>query len=377
MVEKRDYYEVLGVGKDASDSELKKAFRSLARKFHPDKNPDDPESEHMFKEVQEAYAVLSNPDQRRQYDMFGHESPSGSPFGPGGFQGVNINLDDLFSGGFESIFSGIFGGGRTSRGRRGSDVLLRHTISLEQVYEEAEIEISANLAIACESCGGTGAESPEDIQTCSTCDGQGRIVKQARVGPFVQQMVSDCPDCHGLGKTIRNHCSDCRGSGSSNREQKLRINIPRGAEDGLRLRHRGKGEHIVNGQAGDLYIQLDIGSHAWFERDGPDLIMALPLGYPEMMLGTQVELPHIDGKPLVIEVPAGAKPSETLLIRGRGMPYRRGRDRGDVTVLLKLHVPEKFDKSMRSTLEGMRPSFGLPSEEIEDAVRYEAQDRRN
>lgn len=377
MVEKRDYYEVLGVGKDASDSELKKAFRSLARKFHPDKNPDDPESEHMFKEVQEAYAVLSNPDQRRQYDMFGHESPSGSPFGPGGFQGVNINLDDLFSGGFESIFSGIFGGGRTSRGRRGSDVLLRHTISLEQVYEEAEIEISAKLSTACESCGGTGAESPEDIQTCSTCDGQGRIVKQARVGPFVQQMVSDCPDCHGLGKTIRNHCSDCRGSGSSNREQKLRINIPRGAEDGLRLRHRGKGEHIVNGQAGDLYIQLDIGPHAWFERDGPDLIMALPLGYPEMMLGTQVELPHIDGKPLVIEVPSGAKPSETLLIRGRGMPYRRGRDRGDVTVLLKLHVPEKFDKSMRSTLEGMRPSFGLPSEEIEDAVRYEAQDRRN
>ena len=378
MADKRDYYEVLGVSKDANEAELKKAFRALARKFHPDKNPDDAESEQLFKEVQEAYAVLSNPQQRRQYDMFGHDSPGGSPFGPGGFQGVNINLDDLFSGGgFESIFSGMFGGGRSSRGRRGNDVLLRHSISLEQVFDEAEIEISAKLSIACESCDGTGAQSPEDLQQCSTCDGQGRIMQQARVGPFVQQMVSDCPDCAGSGKTIRKRCSSCRGSGTTLREQKLRINLPRGADDGLRLRHRGKGEPIVNGRPGDLYIQLDIEPHAWFERDGPDLIMALPLGYPEMMLGTQVELPHIDGKPLVIDVPAGAKPSETLLVRGRGLPHRRGRGRGDVTILLKLHVPEKFNKSMRSTLEDMRPTFGLPISDIEDAVRREAQDRRN
>ena len=377
MADKRDYYEVLGVSKDANEAELKKAFRSLARKFHPDKNPDDAESEQLFKEVQEAYAVLSNPEERRQYDMFGHDSPGGSPFGPGGFQGVNINLDDLFSGGFESIFSGMFGGGRTSRGRRGNDVLLRHSISLEQVFDEAEIEISAKLSIACESCDGTGAQSPEDLQQCSTCDGQGRIMQQARVGPFVQQMVSDCPDCAGSGKTIRKRCSSCRGSGTTLREQKLRINLPRGADDGLRLRHRGKGEPIVNGRPGDLYIQLDIEPHAWFERDGPDLIMALPLGYPEMMLGTQVELPHIDGKPLIIDVPAGAKPSETLLVRGRGLPHRRGRGRGDVTILLKLHVPEKFNKSMRSTLEDMRPTFGLPISDIEDAVRREAQDRRN
>ena len=379
MAEKRDYYEILGVDKDATESQLKKAFRSLARKFHPDKNPDDSEAEHLFKEVQEAYAVLSNPDQRRQYDMFGHESPGGSPFGPGGFQGVNINLDDLFSGGgFDSIFSGIFGGGgRQSRGRRGNDVLLGHSITLEQVFEEAEIEISAKLSTSCDSCNGTGAESSTDIQTCSTCDGQGRIMQQARVGPFVQQMVSDCPECKGQGKIILNRCSDCRGTGSTKSEQKLRINIPRGTEDGLRLRHRGKGEHIVNGQAGDLYIQFEVEPHAWFERDGPDLIMALPLGYPEMMLGTQVELPHIDGKSLIIEIPAGSKPSETIIVRGRGMPHRRGRGRGDVTILLKLHVPDKFNKTMRSTLEDMRASFGLPLSDIEDAVRREAQDRRN
>jgi molecular chaperone DnaJ len=377
MAEKRDYYEILGVSKDANQDELKKSFRSLARKYHPDKNPEDSEAEQLFKEVQEAYAVLSNPEQRRQYDMFGHDSPGGSPFGPGGFQGVNINLDDLFSGGFESIFSGMFGGGRTSRGRRGNDVLLRHSISLENVYDEAEIEISAKLSATCDSCDGTGAKTPEDLQRCSTCDGQGRIMQQARVGPFVQQMVSDCPDCSGSGNIIRKRCSTCRGTASTKREQKLRITIPKGAEDGLRLRHRGKGEPIANGQSGDLYIQLDLEPHPWFERDGPDLIMALPLGYPEMMLGTQVELPHIDGKPLVIDIPAGAKPSETLLIHGRGMPHRRGRGRGDVTILLKLHVPEKFNKSMRSTLEEMRSSFGLPLSDIEDAVRREAADRRN
>jgi len=377
MSEKRDYYEVLGVSKDASDSDLKKAFRSLARKYHPDKNPDDPDSELMFKEVQEAYAVLSNPDQRRQYDMFGHESPGGSPFGPGGFQGVNINLDDLFSGGFESIFSGMFGGGQSSRSRRGNDVLLRHSVTLEQILDEEEIEISAELSAACDSCRGTGAKSQDDVQICSTCNGQGRIMQQARVGPFVQQMVSDCPECGGQGKIIRNPCAECRGTGSAQKLQTLRIQIPRGTEDGLRLRQRGKGEPLQNGQPGDLYIQLEVDAHPWFERDGPDLIMALPLGFPEMMLGTQVELPHIDGKPLVIDIPAGSKPSETIIVRGRGMPHRRGRGRGDVTVLLKLFAPKKVSKSMRSKLEDLRVDFGLPLEDVESMVRREAEDRRS
>ena len=202
-------------------------------------------------------------------------------------------------------------------------------------------------------------------------------MQQARVGPFVQQMVSDCPECGGQGKIIRNPCTECRGTGSVQKLQTLRIQIPRGTEDGLRLRQRGTGEPLQNGQPGDLYIQLEVDAHPWFERDGPDLIMALPLGFPEMILGTQVELPHIDGKPLVIEIPAGSKPSETIIVRGRGMPHRRGRGRGDVTVLLKLFAPKKVSKSMRSKLEELRADFGLPPEDVESMVRREAEDRRS
>lgn len=377
LAEKGDYYEVLGLGKGASDDEIKKAFRSLARKHHPDKNPDNPDAERLFKEVQEAYAVLSNPEQRKQYDMFGHDAPGGSPFGPGGFQGVNINLDDLFSGGFDSIFSSMFGGAGHSRTRRGHDVLINSQVTLEQIYREDEIEFEAELASECESCNGSGAKNPDDVQICRTCDGQGQVAQQARIGPFVQQVISDCPSCEGQGRTIKNRCRNCEGEGFVQTKQKLRFTIPPGAEDGTRMRMRGKGEPIRGGTNGDLYIQLETESHPWFERDGPDLIMALPLGYPEMVLGTEVELPHIDGKPIHIVVPPGSRPSETIIVRGRGMPRRRARGRGDVTVLLKLYVPDKINKEMRKMLEGLKENFGLPIETIEDTVRNEAKDRRN
>jgi len=378
MSEKRDYYEVLGVSKDASDGDLKKAFRSLARKHHPDKNPDDSESEHLFKEVQEAYAVLSNPDQRRQYDMFGHDSPGGSPFGPGGFEGVNINLDDLFSGGFDSIFSSMFGGGGgRTRTRRGNDILIRHSVTLEEIHDEGEIELDVEIPSECDSCGGSGAKDPDDSKSCSTCGGQGRVTQQARVGPFVQQVVSDCPHCGGEGRVIKNPCSNCRGEGVKPKSQTLKFTIPAGAEDGTRMRMRGMGEPIRGGMSGDLYIQLETEEHPWFERDGSELIMALPLGYPEMILGTAIELPHIDGKAIKIVIPAGSKPSETIIVSGRGMARRRGRGRGDVTVLLKLFVPSKITRNMKQTLETLRDDFGLPVDNIEKSVREEAKSRRN
>ena len=377
LAEKRDYYEILGLDKSASEDEIKKAFRSLARKHHPDKNPDDSDAERLFKEVQEAYAVLSNPEQRSQYDMFGHDSPGGSPFGPGGFQGVNINLDDLFSGGFDSIFSSMFGGSGHSRARRGHDVLIKQIVTLEQIFREEEIEFEAELATECDTCGGSGAKTPEDVHVCQTCDGQGQVRQQARIGPFVQQVINDCPSCGGQGRTIKNRCRSCNGEGFVHGEQKLRFTIPPGAEDGTRMRMRGKGEPIRGGVNGDLYIQLETEPHPWFERDGPDLIMALPLGYPEMVLGTEVELPHVDGKVMRIVVPPSSRPSETIIVKGRGMARRRARGRGDVTILLKLHVPDKVNKQMRGILENLRDDFGLPVDSIEDAVRNEAKDRRS
>ena len=379
MSNKRDYYEVLGISKASSDSDIKRAFRSQARRYHPDKNPEDDAAEQAFKEVQEAYAVLSNEEQRRQYDMFGHDRPGGSPFGPSGFEGVNISLDDLFGGGFESIFSQMFGGGRSRRRRvrRGSDVLVRHRVTLKQVFDQDELDINLVLTESCEECGGSGAATPEDVMTCETCDGHGRITQQARVGPFVQQVINDCRRCSGLGSTIANPCKACKGDGREQNERTVRLSIPTGADSGTRLRMRGRGEPAKRGGvSGDLFVELHVDSHEWFERDGSELLMALPLGYPELMLGTTVSLPHFDGKPLEINIPAGSRPGDTISVKNRGLQKRRGRGRGSVTVLLKMYTPSKVSKSMKATLESLQNEFGLGADEIEDAVRKETNERR-
>jgi len=379
MADKRDYYEVLGINKKSSDADIKRAFRSQARRYHPDKNPDDDDSERVFKEVQEAYAVLSNEEQRQQYDMFGHDRPGGSPFGPSGFEGVNISLDDLFGGGFESVFSQMFGGGhgRRRRTRRGSDVLVRQQVTLKQVYDQEEIDLNLVLTESCEQCGGSGAATPEDVVTCESCAGQGRITQQARVGPFVQQVINDCRRCSGLGSTIDNPCKSCNGEGREQNDRIVRLSIPIGAESGTRLRLRGRGEPALRGGiSGDLFVELQVESHEWFERDGPDLLMALPLGYPELMLGATVSLPHFDGKPLEINIPAGSRPGDTISVKNRGMQKRRGRGRGSVTVLLKMYTPTKVSKSMQATLKSMQNEFGLSNDDVEDAVRKEANERR-
>lgn len=379
---KRDYYEVLGVARDASDSDLKKAFRTLARRNHPDKNPDDPEAETRFKEIQEAYAVLSNKDQRKNYDMFGHDSPRGSPFGPSGFQGVDISFEDLFNGGgFESIFSSFFGGGNSGRRRRqtGDDRLIRHRIDMETVMLGGESEVEATIFAECEVCDGSGAESPSGVQTCSTCDGQGRIAQNVRRGPFIQQMISDCHECNGRGRRIINPCKSCRGEGREEKVQTIRFNIPAGISSGTRLRMGSRGDAIRGGggRPGDLYIQIDVKPHEWFERDGSDLLMALPIGYPELLLGTTVTLPHLDGKDMVIEVPPASMPGETLAILGRGLPRRGGRGRGDVTVLMKLHVPAKVSKAAKAVIEGIRDEIGVDEDGIIDLVKEEAARRRS
>ena len=379
MVGKRDYYEVLGVARDATDSEIKRSFRSLAREHHPDKNPDDPESERRFKEVQEAYAVLSDREERRKYDTFGHEQPGGSPFGPSGFQGVNISIDDLFGGGFESIFSQIFSGGRTTRRNRGRDLLMDHEVPFQAAMDGHEDEIEIDVLRACEQCNGSGSESSEGVRECPACDGRGRIQRIEKAGFFTKQVVTDCSSCRGEGRIVSDPCLSCDGQGRAKQSKQFKFAVPPGVTTGARLRMRGHGEASRGnrGESGDLYIQIGVQEHPWFERDGPDLLMALPLGFVDLVLGTRIEIPHIDGSELSIKVPAGSNPGETITIPGRGLPGGRGRrGRGSVTVLLKLDMPRKVPRSLKKSLEEMRDDIGTDMESLLDSIRFEADNRR-
>ena len=374
MSEKRDYYEVLGVAKSASASELKNAFRSLARKYHPDRSQED-NAEEMFKEIQEAYAVLSDDEKRTQYDRFGHNSPGGSPFSGFGGGGFNINLEDILGGDF---FSNIFGGGGGSRRsrRRGSDIRMYHSVDLKQIYEGSTEEVEVELPVPCSQCDGTGAKDGK-ITQCGDCSGQGRVRMRQQVGPFVQDVVRECPSCNGTGNTVSEKCSSCKGKGKDIQSSKLRFNVPAGAESGTRLRMRGRGEPAPQGKGedGDLFIEIEVEQHSWFERSNADLIMSLPLGYSDLLLGTTVTLQHIDGKDLNIKVPAYSNSGDTIEIKKRGLPRTRGSGRGDVVILLKLHMPKKIDKKSKKVLQSLQ-SVLAPSDVLQ-RIKDDAHERRN
>jgi|TARA_B110000902_G_C14225389_1_gene556815 molecular chaperone DnaJ len=375
MSGKRDYYEVLGVEKNATESDLKNAFRSLARKYHPDRSTEE-NAEDKFKEIQEAYAVLSDAEKRAQFDRFGHDGPSGSPFGGFGGGGFNVNFEDILGGDF---FSNIFGGGGGSGGRsgrrRGSDIRLLHTVSLFDIYSGSTEETELELPTSCDECDGSGAEGGK-TKTCSDCSGQGRVRMRQSVGPFVQDVVRECPTCHGAGQTSAVSCSPCDGTGQAMKSTTLRFNVPAGAEEGTRLRMRGRGQPAPQGkgQQGDLFIEIEVEEHPWFERSGPDLIMSLPLGYADLVLGTSINIEHLDGKNLTIKVPAGTNSGETLEIRKRGLPGRRSGGRGDVIVLVKLHMPKKLDKKTKKTLLEIKPS--LAPKDMLERIKQDADERR-
>ena len=351
----RSLYEVLGVEKGATADEIKKAYRKLARQYHPDKNPGDTKAEEMFKEVQAAYDVLSDPEKRKRYDSWG--SPSGRPeFGPGG----SFTFDFGDFGDLGDLLGGIFGRGsgmraQTSRGRRGQDVEVELNLSFEDALRGLETTIPASLESACSTCKGSGAKPGTAPKTCPQCNGRG-VVSEAQ-GLFA--LSQPCPRCRGNGTVIEDPCPTCRGTGRERRTRRFRVKIPAGVKDGTRIRLRGKGEAGYGGApAGDLYVVTRVAPSRLFRRRGDaDLELEVPVTYPEAALGATVEVPTPDGR-VSLKVPAGSQDGKLLRIKGRGAPKLKRSGRGDLIARVRVTVPAKLSKAEREAVEQLRDVSG-------------------
>ena len=332
-----DYYEVLGVGRDASDNDLKRAYRQLAMQCHPDKNPGDKAAEERFKQISEAYAVLSDPDKRAQYDRFG-------TVGAGG--GFDTGFGTLFEDIFENFFAGG-GRGRRTRAGRGEDLQYELKISLEEAATGLETKVQLPRLETCETCGGSGAEPGSRRTTCETCRGQGQV----RFNQGFLTVARTCPKCQGEGEVTRNPCKACRGEGRQRAERLLGIKIPAGIEDGMQLRLSGEGSSGTHGGPhGDLYVLVRIREHAIFVRHGADLVCDAPVSFPQLALGADLEVPVLGGTD-TLKIPAGSQPHHVLRLRGKGMPHLRGRGHGDACYRLVLEVPQKLNAKQREALE--------------------------
>ena len=340
---KRCYYEVLEVERSAQDGELKTAFRKLAMKWHPDRNPGDKDCEHRFKEINEAYEILKDADKRAAYDRFGHQA-----FEQGG-GGHGFSAD--FGSAFSDLFEGIFGMGG-ARGRRdgrerGADLRYNMEISLEEAYSGKTAQVRLPTSVSCESCSGTGAKTGSKPKTCPHCGGAGRI-RHAQ-GFFTLERT--CPGCQGRGQVIDDPCPSCTGSGRVTRERTLSVNIPAGVEDGTRIRLAGEGEAGVRGgPAGDLYIFLSLGAHDFFQRDGADLHCRVPISMVQAALGGEFEAPTIDGGKTRVKVPEGTQSGRRFRLQGKGMPVLRSRQVGDMYVQIVVETPQKLTKKQRELL---------------------------
>lgn len=348
---KRDYYEVLGINKNSSTEEIKKAYRNLAKKYHPDLNPNDKTVEAKFKEINEANEVLSDPEKRKMYDQFGHAgvnaSAGGNPGGFGGFGGFE-DLSDIFknftSGGG---FSDFFGGGSTRKSSRqmdGEDVLVRKEVSFKEAMLGGTLSFDWDVSHQCHHCHGSGAESKEDLITCSTCKGQGRVVRQQRTFMGMVQTQTVCPTCDGEGKTIKKKCSVCKGKKYVSVSENLKINIPKGIKTGQRLRVSHKGAHGINGgENGDLYIELIVKNNEFFKRDEDDLIVEVPVELSDAILGNVIKVPTITGFS-EIKLPAGTKSGQLFKIKNEGAPVLNTSRRGDLIIKIKVEIPS--DKNL-------------------------------
>jgi molecular chaperone DnaJ len=342
-------YEVLGVTKNASADEIKKAYRKLARQYHPDKNPGDAEAERRFKEVQAAYDVLKDPEKRKQYDTFGNGR---IPFGGAGAgtRGVNFDFD---LGDLSDIFGGLFGGGRAQapqRGTRGADVEATVNISFEDSLKGVSVQVPVELDLPCSECNGSGAKPGTAPRICPECNGRG--VRAEDQGFFA--LSQPCPRCRGNGTVIEDPCPQCRGLGRERRTKRYTVKIPAGAKDGTRIRLKGKGEAGRGGApAGDLFVVTRVAESPLYQRRGSDLVVEVPVTYADAALGTTVEVPTPEG-PVSLKVPAGSEDGKLLRIRGRGAPKLSGGGKGDVLARLKIEVPKRLNKKQRELLEELR-----------------------
>lgn len=365
---KRDYYEVLGVNKDASEDEIKKAYRKLAIKYHPDRNPGSKEAEEKFKEAAEAYDVLHDPNKRQQYDQFGFNAPGGGGFE--GFSGGGFSMDDIFSMfgdvfGGHSGFSGFGGfGGGTTDGRqqpqyRGADLRLKVKLTLQEISTGVTKKFKVKKDIACTHCHGSGAENGSGTQTCPTCHGQGVVVKTVRTMLGMMQTQSECPTCHGAGTVIKNKCQHCHGTGVVKGEEIVEIKIPAGVAEGMVVNVPGKGNAGPrNGITGNIQVLIEEQPNDTFIRDGQDIIYNLLLDFPTAALGGEVEIPTLENTRVRIKIEAGTQPGKTLRLRGKGLPAVQGygSGKGDLVVNISVYVPKTLSRDEKETIERLRTS---------------------
>ncbi len=349
---KRDYYEVLGINKSATADQIKSAYRKLAVKYHPDKNPDDKAAEEKFKEASEAYHVLSNSERKQNYDNFGHAAFENGGRGQGGFS--NFDFSEHFSDIFEDFFGEGFGGGRR-RGRRanyrGSDLRYDLSITLEEAYKGKKQDIKFSTSEKCDTCRGSGSKPGHNAGSCSMCGGHGQV--RSSQGFFTVQQT--CPQCSGSGEEITNPCSSCGGQGKKQASKKLSVTIPKGVDDGTRIRLAGKGEAGSRGAAsGDLYLFINVYSHDFFKRSDENLFFECPISIADAALGISIEIPTIDGGKAKIKIPAGTQSGKQFRLKGKGMPYMRGSGNGDLYVQINTEVPVSLNKEQKELLEKFR-----------------------